>query len=228
MKRALLIAGGTVGGLGAVLSITPPQLGSQGMTNLASSVNGAASAVANAASSQTIKAVVPQATSAVVSASASSASTTPKATVNKPTTTKKITATKKTVAGTTATKKVTTTTPTTNTQATTPAPTPVVTKSTPPTPTANNANGTFTGSSVFVNYGTVQVEITVVNGKITDARALQAPTGRSDRFTQYAVPVLRQQTLAAQSANIQGASGASYTSYGWYTSLQVALAKAGL
>jgi uncharacterized protein with FMN-binding domain len=104
----------------------------------------------------------------------------------------------------------------------------VVTKSAAPTLTANTVNGTFVGSSVFVNYGTVQVEITVVNGKITDARALQAPTGRSDRFTQYAVPVLRQQTLAAQSANIQGASGASYTSYGWYTSLQVALAKAGL
>lgn len=176
MKRALLIAGGTVGGLGAVLSITPPQLGSQGMANLSSSVNGAASAsTASAASSQTAKTVVPQATSGVVSASASSA---------------------------------------------TPTPT--------PTPTANTVNGTFAGSSVFVNYGTVQVEITVVNGKITDAHALQAPTGRSDRFTQYAVPRLREQTLAAQSANIQGVTGASYTSYGWYTSLQEALAKAGL
>lgn len=224
MKRALLLAGGTVGGLGAVLSITPPQLGSQGMANLSSSVNGAGSAVASAASSQTTKAVVPQATTGVVSASASSAPTTPKATVKK----KRTVATKKT---TVATKKVTSSTAThttNNSQTTTTAPTPVVTKSAAPTPTANSVNGTFDGSSVFVNYGTVQVEITVVNGKITDARALQAPTGRSDRFTQYAVPLLRQQTLAAQSANIQGASGASYTSYGWYTSLQVALAKAGL
>lgn len=224
MKRALLLAGGTVGGLGAVLSITPPQLGSQGMANLSSSVNGAGSAVASAASSQTTKAVVPQATTGVVSASASSAPTTPKATVKK----KRTAATKKT---TVATKKVTSSTAThttNNSQTTTTAPTPVVTKSAVPTPTANSVNGTFDGSSVFVNYGTVQVEITVVNGKITDAHALQAPTGRSDRFTQYAVPLLRQQTLAAQSANIQGASGASYTSYGWYTSLQVALAKAGL
>ena len=204
MKRALLIAGGTVGGLGAVLSITPPQLGSQGMANLSSSVNDAGSTVTSAASSQTTKAVVPQATSGVVSASASSA--TPKATVKKKRTTPKATvATKKTTVA--ATKKVASATP---------------------TPTANTVNGTFTGSSVFVNYGTVQVEITVVNGKITDARALQAPTGRSDRFTQYAVPRLREQTLAAQSANIQGVTGASYTSYGWYTSLQEALAKAGL
>jgi uncharacterized protein with FMN-binding domain len=89
-------------------------------------------------------------------------------------------------------------------------------------------NGTFTGPSVFVNYGNVQVKITVVNGRITDAVAVQAPSGRNDRYTNMAVPILKQQTLKAQSANIQGASGASYTSYGWYTSLQGALAQAGL
>jgi uncharacterized protein with FMN-binding domain len=74
----------------------------------------------------------------------------------------------------------------------------------------------------------VQVKITVANGKITDAQAIQAPNGRSDRWTQMSVPVLRQQTLAAQSANINGASGASYTSYGWHTSLVSALNQAGL
>jgi len=93
---------------------------------------------------------------------------------------------------------------------------------------SSKSNGTFAGSAVDVGYGNVQVSITVKNGKITDARALQAPTGRSDRYTQFAVPVLVQQTIAAQSAHIQGASGASYTSYGWATSLQVALTKAGL
>jgi uncharacterized protein with FMN-binding domain len=79
-----------------------------------------------------------------------------------------------------------------------------------------------------VNYGNVQVKITVVNGRITDAVAVKAPSGRNDRWTNMAVPILKQQTLAAQSADIQGASGASYTSYGWYTSLQGALAQAGL
>jgi len=34
--------------------------------------------------------------------------------------------------------------------------------------------------------------------------------------------------LAAQSSNIQGVGGASYTSQGWYNSLVSALAKAGL
>jgi uncharacterized protein with FMN-binding domain len=79
-----------------------------------------------------------------------------------------------------------------------------------------------------VNYGNVQVKITVVDGRITDAVAVVAPKGKNDRWTNMAVPILKAQTLAAQSANIQGASGASYTSYGWYTSLQGALTQAGL
>jgi len=74
----------------------------------------------------------------------------------------------------------------------------------------------------------VQVKITVSNGKITEATAVQTPTGRSQRFTDYSVPNLRQQTLSAQSAAISGVSGASYTSYGWYKSLITALQKAGM
>jgi uncharacterized protein with FMN-binding domain len=79
-----------------------------------------------------------------------------------------------------------------------------------------------------MRYGVVQVKITVQNGKITDAQAVRAPSGSNDRYTQYAVPRLRQQTIAAQSANIQGVSGASFTSYAWYQSLVSAIAKAGL
>ncbi len=79
-----------------------------------------------------------------------------------------------------------------------------------------------------MNYGNVQVKITVVNGRITDAVAVKAPSGKNDRYTNMAVPILKAQTFKAQSANIQGAPGASYTSYGWHTSLQGALAQAGL
>ena len=57
---------------------------------------------------------------------------------------------------------------------------------------------------------------------------MKAPKGKNDRYTNMAVPILKQQTLQAQSANIQGASGASYTSYGWFKSLQGAMAQAGL
>jgi uncharacterized protein with FMN-binding domain len=98
----------------------------------------------------------------------------------------------------------------------------------PATTSKTSINGTFTGPSINVNYGNVQVKITVVNGRITDAVAVVAPSGKNDRYTNMAVPTLKKQTLAAQSANIQGVSGASYTSYGWYASLQGALAQAGL
>jgi uncharacterized protein with FMN-binding domain len=183
MKRALLIAGGTVGGLGAVLAITPPQLGSTSAINIV----GAPTAGASSGTAE----VTP----------ASSSSATAVATkVAKPT--------KKDGA---AASSAATTAPT---AAATTAPAAI--------------NGTFTGPSVNVNYGNVQVKITVVNGRITDAVAVKAPTGRNDRWTNMAVPILKEQTLAAQSANIQGASGASYTSYGWHTSLQGALAQAGL
>ena len=199
MKRALLIAGGTVGGLGAVLAITPPQLGSTSAINIAGApaAGQGATAVASASSS--------------TSATASSTKTTAAATKSA-----KPVATKKAASGNSGTSNTAaaaaTTAPATQAPATTPA----------------AINGVFTGPSVFVNYGNVQVQITVVNGRITDAVEVKAPSGRNDRYTNMAVPILKQQTLKAQSANIQGASGASYTSYGWYTSLQGALAQAGL
>jgi uncharacterized protein with FMN-binding domain len=145
------------------------------------------------------------------SASSSSAATTTATKSAKPV------ATKKASSGNSGTSNSATTAPAADAPATQAAAT---------TPAA--INGTFTGPSVFVNYGNVQVKITVVNGRITDAVAVKAPSGRNDRWTNMAVPILKGQTLAAQSANIQGASGASYTSYGWQTSLQGALAQAGL
>ena len=184
-----------MGGLGAVLAITPPQIGSTSAINIAGA---------------------PMAgTDTTASASASSSSTT--VATNKATATKSAqsNSTKKPASGNSGSNTATaaaTTAPATQAPATTPA----------------AINGVFTAPSVFVNYGNVQVQITVVNGRITDAVAVKAPSGRNDRWTNMAVPILKQQTLAAQSANIQGASGASYTSYGWFTSLQGAIAQAGL
>ena len=184
-----------MGGLGAVLAITPPQLGSTSAINIA----GAPIAGAD--------------TTASASASSSSSS--------KPTA---AATTKATVAATKNARPGATKSSGTNTVATAPATQAPATTA----PATTAINGTFTGPSVNVNYGNVQVKITVVNGRITDAVAVKAPSGRNDRWTNMAVPILKEQTLKAQSANIQGASGASYTSYGWYTSLQGALAQAGL
>ena len=197
MKRALLIAGGTVGGLGAVLAITPPQLGSTSAINIAGAPMAGADTTASASASSSSSAT------AKASAAATKAA--------------KPVATKKATSGNSATNNSATTAPAADAPAT---------QAPAASPTA--INGTFTGPSVFVNYGNVQVQITVVNGRITDAVAVKAPSGKNDRYTNMAVPILKEQTLKAQSANIQGASGASYTSYGWFTSLQGAIAQAGL
>ena len=206
MKRALLIAGGTVGGLGAVLSITPPQLGSNGISALAG---------ASAATSLPGTEATPQATQSAAAVATTKA--TAKATA---------TATKKATSGSSSTSSSSTNSnsSTTNNNATASA-----TPSAPATKAASSSvSGSFTGDAINVGYGMVQVKITVSNGKITEASAVQAPSGRSQRFTDYAVPNLRQQTLSANSAAINGVSGASYTSYGWYKSLISALQKAGM
>jgi uncharacterized protein with FMN-binding domain len=181
-----------VGGLGAVLAITPPQLGTTSAINIAGGPM-AGSGVTSSASAS--------------SSSSSAAVATTKATATK---NPKPVATKSSAGANT----------------TAPAADAPATQA--PAASTTSINGTFTGPSVNVNYGNVQVKITVVNGRITDAVAVKAPTGKNDRYTNMAVPILKAQTLKAQSANIQGASGASYTSYGWFTSLQGALAQAGL
>lgn len=214
MKRALLIAGGTLGGLGAVMAITPPQLSATNSLGMA----GAGAIGATASTS-----AAPAATASSTPAASPSATATTKAVVTKK---KKTTSTQSASASASASA-----TPTQSaTASATPTPTPTKTTAAPVVTkaAASSASGTFVGPSVFVNYGNVQVEITVSNGKITDAKALQSPNGRSQRWSDMALPQLRQQTLAANGDQIQGASGASYTSYGWYKSLQGAMAKAGL
>jgi len=93
----------------------------------------------------------------------------------------------------------------------------------------STASGTFTGAAAPDPYGDVQVQITVKNGKITDVQALSLPVGgHSGRISDYVAPILRSQVLSAQSANIQGVSGASYTSQAYAQSLQSALDAAGI
>jgi uncharacterized protein with FMN-binding domain len=185
-----------VGGLGAVLAITPPQLGSTSAINIAGGPMAGADTTASASASSS-------------SSASASASATAKATATK------------------NARPVATKGSGTNTAATAPA-TQAPATTAPATNSKTSINGTFTGPSINVNYGNVQVKITVVNGRITDAVAVVAPSGKNDRYTNMSVPTLKAQTLAAQSANIQGVSGASYTSYGWFTTLQGALAQAGL
>ena len=175
IRKGLLISAGTIGGLGAVLLITPPHFSAPNLNSAGSN---------------------PAPTPTKVDAT--------------PVETKSSTPTK---------------------AAKTPAPKPTTASPTPTQVQSSSAvNGTFTGDTFRNRFGPVQVQITIVDGKITAATALQFPNNdfRSSQISKQAIPYLVQETLQAQSAKIQGVGGASYTSYGWYQSLQSALAKAGM
>jgi uncharacterized protein with FMN-binding domain len=89
------------------------------------------------------------------------------------------------------------------------------------------SNGTFTGALVQTRYGNVQVQVTMKSGQITEVTALQLPTdGRSGRISQAVEPILHDEALQAQSAQIDMVSGATYTSQGYAQSLQAALDQA--
>ncbi|MEH0523463.1 MULTISPECIES: FMN-binding protein [Streptomyces] len=86
----------------------------------------------------------------------------------------------------------------------------------------------LTGSAIKTDYGPVQVRVTVTDGKITNAEALQQPTGgRSTQISGTAIPQLNKNAVSAGSADIDAVSGATYTSGGYKQSLQSALDQAG-
>ena len=215
-KRFLLIVGGAVGGLGVVVSVTPPQFGSAGGLG----VGGATlSGGSTATTPTTAPAAAPTNTPATAAAGPAP---------NKPT--------KKSPKGKVKHKKSTTSKSSSSTSANSTASTPPAATAAPapastPTPVQQaGATGVFNGSVAQTQFGPVQVQITVKNGKITNATALTYPTStfRDQQINQQAIPYLIQETLQAQSSSIQGVGGASYTSQGWYESLVSALAKAGM
>jgi uncharacterized protein with FMN-binding domain len=89
---------------------------------------------------------------------------------------------------------------------------------------------TYTGSVAQTRCRPVQVQIAVQGGKITKVTVLQQPNGnhKDVEINDYALPILVQDTLDAQSAQIDMVSGATVTSDGYLTSLQSALDQAGI
>lgn len=90
------------------------------------------------------------------------------------------------------------------------------------------ANGSYTGSAADAYYGTIQVKAIVQNGKIADVQFLQYPNSHSNSvyINNQAMPILTQETIQAQSANVSGVSGATLTSQAFEQSLASALAQA--
>jgi uncharacterized protein with FMN-binding domain len=210
MRRAVLTLSGTVAGLAALFSfrthvpgVTPVAAASTpaGLSVSAPPRTPAAASSPSASPSKTAKKTAPKASSSPTAP----AVTTPAAPASTP-------------AKTTPTTAPPTTAPSTKAPS---SPKPTASKSTAPAA----PSGTFTGPDESTNYGPVQVQITVADGKITAASDVQQT---QDSIGANAVSQLNGEVLTAQSANVQSVSGATYTSNGYIASLQAAVDQAGL
>jgi uncharacterized protein with FMN-binding domain len=95
--------------------------------------------------------------------------------------------------------------------------------------TSGYADGTYTGGDENAYYGRVQVQVTVTNHQVASVKVLDYPQDRrtSRYINSQALPMLKQEVIAAQSANIDVVSGATLTSEAYIKSLGGALARAG-
>lgn len=112
-----------------------------------------------------------------------------------------------------------------------PTPTPSAAPSGNPTPSPTPSgpkDGTYTGQDVQTQFGDVQVKVTISGGKITDVQPLQLPFDRprSAEISQAAAPMLHDEVLQAQSAQIDLLGGATFTSDAYAQSVQSALNQA--
>jgi uncharacterized protein with FMN-binding domain len=105
------------------------------------------------------------------------------------------------------------------------SPSPTAPSGSPPASNGAGASGTYDGGAADTRYGPVQVRITLSGGRITNVQTVQVPneSRRDVEINDAAVPELVQETLQAQSAQIDTVSGATYTSEGYIQSLQSAI-----
>lgn len=98
----------------------------------------------------------------------------------------------------------------------------------PPKDNGIYKDGEYTGSVADAYYGNVQVKVIISGGKIVDVQFLDYPHNarNSIRISTMAMPILKQETITAQSANVNAVSGASHTSPAFIESLTSALDQA--
>ena len=97
---------------------------------------------------------------------------------------------------------------------------------TPSEPAPSSASQTVVSDEMWNGYGPIQVRVTVDNGQVTAVELTEEPgDGRSRFINSRAVPILVSQALKAQSAQIDGVSGATDTSHAFMQALANALQK---
>jgi hypothetical protein len=219
MKRALLIAGGTVGGLGAVLAITPPQLTSTTSTGSLSGSLGGGSASGNVATAAATHAATPAATPAATKAAPQSK------------------ATQKSSGGATAPASASATA----TQTQSAAPTPTPTKTTAAPAASGGYSGTVTGASYAArNYGNLSATVTFANGQISHVSASQSPSSWSQNSLSALIPYVSSGKITIDQIKQYAAeqlpcaisnscrSQASFSATAFWQSVKSAISKAGL
>jgi hypothetical protein len=223
MKRAFLIAGGTVGGLGAVLAITPPQLTSTTSTgSLSGSLGGGTGAAQATTVAATQAATTPASTPAATKSAVSRA--TSKAT-HKATASASASATASQSAAATQSA----------------APTPTPTKTTAAPAATGGYTGTVTGASFAArNYGTLTATVTFKDGKIASVNASQSPTSWSQQSLSALIPYVDSGKITIDQIKQYAAeqlpcaisnscrSQASFSATAFWSSVKSAISKAGL
>lgn len=89
-------------------------------------------------------------------------------------------------------------------------------------------DGEFIGPAINAYYGVVQIQAIVQGGRVARLKVLQYPSDRqtSVAINRQALPMLRDEVIAAQSANVDIISGATLTSAAFIKSLGKALEQA--
>jgi uncharacterized protein with FMN-binding domain len=104
----------------------------------------------------------------------------------------------------------------------------------PASPTTTTAtkgalhDGTWTSDAIQTNWGPIQVEMVVENGRITDVASIQYPQSRSRslQISRYALPMYAEQVVSMQNARVNSVSGATQTARGFQQAVQTAIQKA--
>lgn len=110
------------------------------------------------------------------------------------------------------------------------SPAPQAGAATPPVPSAKSGykDGTYTGSIADAYYGPVEVKADIKSGALDGVSFVLFPNGHqtSVYINDQAMPLLTQEAISAQSANVNSISGATFTSAAFEQSLASALKKA--
>jgi uncharacterized protein with FMN-binding domain len=95
-------------------------------------------------------------------------------------------------------------------------------------PSGKFKDGQYTGPVTDAFYGNLQIKVVVSGGKVSDVKFLQYPNDRetSVQINSHALPILKQEVIASQDAEIDTVTGATQTSDAFRQSLVAILGQA--